>query len=204
MCGFFNRKKKRKVVAVLLRVLGYRGKRWKSPAKFYLVCSPEHKAELLPTTITCTDFSVLYQGSVSCIFIAAAPRGVACFHPASDAAQLCLKLWTRQHLGLLSAFVSPNRFWLTSLSWRGCSWAQNHWREGLYGWGEGKDEGEENNLYSGKYNTKSNCWEISLATNYSLHWQPIIQCCELSTPQTPLNHGVLASLWDWVVRQWGS
>jgi len=30
----------------------------------------------------------------------------------------------------------------------------------------------------GKYNMKGGCWEILLAANYSVHWQPISQCCE--------------------------
>lgn len=51
-----NPSKIRNVFAVLLRILGYRTKRWKSRAIFHLVSLPKHKGELFPSSVTCRVF----------------------------------------------------------------------------------------------------------------------------------------------------
>lgn len=161
------------VVVVLLRVLGYRSKRWKSPAIFHLVSLPKHKAELFPSSITCRVLLLCIKVAFITYLVLQSQWDFHVTIAANEVAQLCPKVWPRQLLGLLSVFLPANHHWLTLLSWRGCSWIQKYWREELYGWEEAKNEGEENSLYAGKYNTKGDCGEILLATNFSVHWQPI-------------------------------
>jgi len=175
----------------LLRVLGYRGKRWKSPAKFHLCCSLKYEAELLPSSIICRDFSATYKGSIYYILL---QHTTGSFALSFQLTKWHSSAW-RPELGNFlssSAFLSANCHWLSLLSLRYCSWTQKHCKNG---WGERK---ERRGRYAGEYNPKSICWEVSLATNYSVHWQTIIQCYELSTPKIPLNHGMLVSLWNWV------
>lgn len=119
------------IFAVLLRILGYRTKRWKSFAIFHLVSLPKHKAELFPSSVTCRVF-LLYIKVVFITYLLLQSHWD--FHvtvAANEVAQFYPEVWPRQLLGLLSVFLPANHHWLTLFSWRDCSWIQKHLREEL-------------------------------------------------------------------------
>lgn len=74
----------------MLRILGYRTKRWKSLAIFHLVSLLKHNAELFPSSVTCRVFlsyikvvfiTYLLLQSHWGFHVAVAANEVAQFHP---------------------------------------------------------------------------------------------------------------------------
>lgn len=87
--------KGRIVVAVLPEVLGYRSKRWKSPAIFHLVGLPKHKAELFPSSITCGVFLLRIKVTFITYLLLQSHWDSHVTIAANEVAQLCPKVWPR-------------------------------------------------------------------------------------------------------------